>query len=91
MESMQGSSASFFKVHEEFLERHAEVVDEEQQLDILDTHEVNVAETLSVMQRLIDIKTIHWEISYFDEELASLEAKVMVNPELNYPHSLPKN
>ena len=44
-----------------------------QELQALDSHEDNVAETLSVLQRLIDMKTIYIDATYFDDDLKNFE------------------
>ena len=88
IETVQSSSASFLKVHEEFLDTHADEIKEEQEIEALDAHEDNIAETLSLINRLIDMKNIHMKVSYFDNQLANLEDKVSANPDLSYPAEL---
>ncbi len=90
MESVQATSESFIQVHQNLLETHATEVDDEQEMRTLDSHEESVALTLSILQRLVDLKSVHMEACNFDEKLANLEAKIATNPELSYPDALKK-
>ncbi len=82
MESVQATSESFIQVHQNLLETHATEVDNEQEMRTLDSHEESVvALTLSTLQRLVDLKSVHIEACNFDEKLANLEAKIATNPE----------
>ncbi len=56
----------------------------------LDSHEESVALTLSTLQCLVDLKSVHMEACNFDEKLANLEAKIATNPELSYSDALKK-
>ena len=79
IESVQSSSASFLKVHEELLAMYADEIDEEQKFEALDAHEDHVAETLSLITRLIDLKNVHMRITDFDRLLAAVETKIAHN------------
>ena len=85
MESVQSSSASFVKVHQELLDFHAEEVDEELEMEALDSHEDTVTETLSIIQSLMDLKTIHMDASNLDRKLVDLEEEMLANPDVVYP------
>ena len=58
----------------------------DQELQALDSHEDNVAETLSVLQRLIDMKTIYMDATYFD--LKNLKEEFEAAPDITYPDAM---
>ena len=60
----------------------------DQELQTLDSHEDNVAETLSVLQRLIDMKTIYMDATYFDDDLKNLDEEFEAAPDITYPDAM---
>ena len=63
-------------MHEELLETYADEIEEEQESEALDAHEDNVAETLSLITHLIELKNVHMRIADFNRLLAALETKI---------------
>ncbi len=68
MESVQDISESVIQIHQNLLETHAKDNDEDQEMRTLDSHEESVL-TLSILQHLVDLKSVHMEASNFDEKL----------------------
>jgi len=88
MESIQATSESFIQLHQNIMETYATDIDEDQEFKTLDSHEETVALTLSILQRLVDLKSVHMDAFNFDEKLANLEDKISDNPELSYPDAM---
>ncbi len=61
MESVQDTRESVIQIHQNLLETHAKDNDEDQ--------EESVALTLSILQHLVDLKSVNMEASNFDEKL----------------------
>ena len=52
IESVQSNNTSFVKLHGQLFEQYPDKINVDQELQTLDSHEDNMAETLSVLQRL---------------------------------------
>ena len=65
IESVQSYNISFVELHDQLFEQYPDNIDVDQELQALNSHEDNVAETLSILQRLIDMKTIYIDAYLF--------------------------
>ena len=54
-------------------------------MEALDSHKDAVTETLSVIQCLMDLKTIYMEASNLDKKLVEMEEEMLANPDMVYP------
>ena len=83
-ESVKGSDASYLKVHDEISELYPDKVNEEEEAFILKQHEDAVNKTLSLIIRLIDIRTLHMKATNLDLQLEDLETTSEATPCKNY-------
>ena len=88
IESVQSNNTSFVELHDQLFEQYLDRINVDQELQALDSHEDNVAETLSVLQRLIDMKTIYMDATYFDDDLKNLEEEFEAAPDITYPDAM---
>ena len=87
-DSTRITDQSYTKVHAEISAMGEGDLGPEEEQDVLDQFEESAERTLSLIKRLIDIRSVHSQVTDLEYELEDLEGKVAANPDRDYTASI---
>ena len=88
IDSVKGSDAAYLTIHDTISEEYANAINPDEEQNILEQHEEEVDKALSLISRLIALRTVHTDAADLQER--HLDHKMESNPHKAYDQAIQK-